>query len=256
MMTKASEGLSNSAPQPDFFEARIQPLTKKFLTTGKRRQVYVWDLIRMGTLAVWPYYWLRAGMGKYAGARINVAAGASRLPGWLNIDANPLRSPHIWADMRNRWPFRNASIAAIVTSHFLEHLFDNELDRVLREMYRVLRPGSYLRISVPSLDKAVAQYVNATDGTELAERGQRFQLTCHWYGAHHQVFDFERLRGLLAGVGFKDLQQPPFPQSGFCSLAEVIEIDRHPDESLFIECQKPSTLVSKQAFQSSCGKLR
>jgi hypothetical protein len=70
------------------------------------------------------------------------------------------------------------------------------------------------------------------------------------------VFDFERLRGLLAGVGFKDLQQPPFPQSGFCSLAEVIEIDRHPDESLFIECQKPSTLVSKQAFQSSCGKLR
>jgi SAM-dependent methyltransferase len=158
--------------------------------------------------------------------------------------------------MRNRWPFRNASIAAIVTSHFLEHLFDNELDRVLREMYRVLRPGSYLRISVPSLDKAVAQYVNATDGTELAERGQRFQLTCHWYGAHHQVFDFERLRGLLAGVGFKDLQQPPFPQSGFCSLAEVIEIDRHPDESLFIECQKPSTLVSKQAFQSSCGKLR
>lgn len=239
-MKETMQEPSQGAAPPDFFEARIQPFTKRFLTTGKRRQVYVWDLVRLGTLVVWPYYRVRASVGRYDGAKVNGGAGASRLPGWLNIDANPLRSPQIWADMRNRWPFREASIAAIVSSHFLEHLFDNELDHVLREMYRVLRPGGYLRTSVPSLEKATAQYVNAADGTGLAERGQRFQLACHWYGAHHQVFDFERLRGLLAGVGFKDFQQPPFPQSGFCSVAEAIEIDRHADESLFIECRKPA----------------
>jgi predicted SAM-dependent methyltransferase len=237
-MKEMMQELSPAAAPPDFFEARIQPFTKRFLTTGRRRQVYVWDLLRLGTLVVWPYYRLRASVGRYDGAKVNAGAGASRLPGWLNIDANPLRSPHIWADLRNRWPFREASIASIVSSHFLEHLFDNELERVLREMYRVLRPGGNLRISVPSLEKAISDYLDESDIAGPATRGHRFNLTCHWYGAHHQVFDMGRLRDLLAQAGFASFSVPQFPHSSFCSAAEVIEIDRHPDESLFLECKK------------------
>jgi len=237
-MKEAMQELSHRIGPPDFFEACIQPFTKRFLTIGRRRQVYVWDLVRLGTVVVWPYYRLRASVGTYEGAKVNAGAGASRLAGWLNIDANPLRLPHIWADLRNRWPFHEASIASIVSSHFLEHLFDNELEHVLGEMYRVLRPGGNLRISVPSLEKAISQYLDGTDSAAYASKGHRFNLTCHWYGAHHQVFDVGRLRDLLAQAGFTRFYEAPFPESSFCSPAEVIEIDRHPDESLFVECQK------------------
>jgi predicted SAM-dependent methyltransferase len=105
-------------------------------------------------------------------------------------------------------------------------------------MYRVLRPGGNLRISVPSLEKAISQYLDEADSAGAATRGHRFNLTCHWYGAHHQVFDIERLRRLLAQAGFTSFYEAQFPESCFCSAAEVIEIDRHPDESLFIECKK------------------
>jgi len=237
-MKEMMQELLHTAAPPDFFEARIQPFTKRFLTTGKRRQVYVWDLLRLGTLVVWPYYRVQASAGRYDGAKVNAGAGPSRLPGWLNVDANPLRLPHIWADLRNQWPFRAASVDSLVSSHFLEHLFDNELQRVLGEMYRVLRAGGNLRISVPSLEKAIARYLDESDSAGCATRGHRFNLTCHWYGAHHQVFDIRRLRDLLDQAGFTSFSEPPFPQSSFCSAAEVIEIDRHPDQSLFIECRK------------------
>jgi predicted SAM-dependent methyltransferase len=163
------------------------------------------------------------------------------MKGWVNADANPLRRPHVWMDARNRWPFKADSIAGVATSHFLEHLFDDELGSVLKSVYRILRPGGFFRISVPSLEKAVEEYVaSGRNGTQgLEERGEKFHLTCHWYGAHHQVFDFGRMRKQLLLTGFVDVQQHDFPESTFCTRGEVEEIDRHPDESLFVECVKP-----------------
>ncbi len=203
--------------------------------------MYVWAAARVATLFVWPYFRIKAAMGAFDESKVNLGAGASRLEGWVNTDANPLRKPHVWMDVRNPWPFRAHSLAGVATSHFLEHLFDDELSSVLQNVYRILRPGGFFRISVPSLEKAVEEYVaSGRNGAQgLEERGQKFHLICHWHGAHHQVFDFGRLRKLLLLAGFVDIKKYEFPESGFCTCEEVEEIDRHPDESLFVECIKP-----------------
>jgi predicted SAM-dependent methyltransferase len=144
-------------------------------------------------------------------------------------------------DARRPWPFKTASLGGIATSHLLEHLFDEELAFVLKEAQRTLKPGGFLRVSVPDLDKAVREYSAAgpAPDPEPEARAERFQQICHWYGAHHQVFNFARLRRLLVTGAFLDVRQLPFPKSDFLSEQEAAEIDRHWEESLFVECTKP-----------------
>jgi predicted SAM-dependent methyltransferase len=131
----------------------------------------------------------------------------------------------------------------------LEHLFDTELSYVLKEAYRVLRPGGFFRVSVPDLDKAIADYLaeNPEGDQELEKRAEKFQELSHYYGGHHQVFNFARLRKLLLNSGFLAVKRLPFPQSDFLAEPEVIEIDLHPQESLFVECRKPGGSTAKDS---------
>jgi len=133
-------------------------------------------------LFVWPYYRLKSALGAYNGAKVNLGAGPSKLKGWISVDGNPFRLPNVLMDIRNPWPFRSNSLAGTVTSHLMEHLFNHELNYVLKEMYRVLIPGGFLRISVPSLEQAVDNYLNSKDEEE---KGEQFHQVCHWHGAHH-----------------------------------------------------------------------
>jgi hypothetical protein len=55
--------------------------------------------------------------------------------------------------------------------------------------------------------------------------------------------DFGRLRKLLLCAGFVNVTTSNFPESRFCSREQVAEIDRHPQESLLVECiKRPSAL--------------
>lgn len=233
-------------PLTDDYELRWQPLIKRLLTGGKRRQVYVADAVRLGALFAWPLHRLRTARAKFVGAKVNLGAGATRIPGWIHVDVNPLRRPDVWMDVRTRWPFRSASLAGIATSHLLEHLFDDELAFVLREACRVLRPAGFLHISVPDLDKAITLYLNGSplSASDSDARGEQFHRTCHWFGAHHQVFNFGRLRTLLAHTGFEHIRQCDSRNSGFLSSEEITSIDLHPDESLFVECLRPTSAGS------------
>lgn len=246
-------------PLTDTYELRWQPLVKRLLTGGTRRQVYVADAVRFGAFLAWPVQRLRTALPNFHGARVNLGAGATHLPGWIHVDANPLRRPDVWMDVRTRWPFRSASLSGIATSHLLEHLFDVELDFALREALRVLQPGGFFRISVPDLDKAVSQYLRSSTLTtaDSEARGEQFHRVCHWFGAHHQVFNFGRLRSLLLRAGFSNVQRWDSLQSHFLSPEEIRAIDLHPDESLFVECvhPSPSTRSIARAASMPCTDL-
>jgi len=75
--------------------------------------------------------------------RVNLGSGRTKREGYLNVD---LRGGDLLAD-GYRLPFRNGSVDEVFTSHFLEHLLD--LDRGMREIHRILRPGGRLVAIVP-----------------------------------------------------------------------------------------------------------
>lgn len=83
--------------------------------------------------------------------RLNLGCGFNPLPGYVNADKLAACDPDLVVDLEQPWPWPDNSADEIVMNHVLEHLGrtpEQFLD-VIREGYRVLKPGGAWRIVVP-----------------------------------------------------------------------------------------------------------
>lgn len=77
---------------------------------------------------------------------------------WIEtrLDIDPLTRPDIVSSMTDMPMIPANSHDAVFSSHNLEHLFPHELSAALLEFRRVLRPGGFLLVIVPDIEKAAA----------------------------------------------------------------------------------------------------
>ncbi len=87
---------------------------------------------------------------------LDLGSGGPGRPGAVGIDLAP--GADIVLDLRCGLPLPDASVAAIFSDHFLEHLRLAEVAALLRECHRVLQPGGRLRFSVPHIDPFLGAY--------------------------------------------------------------------------------------------------
>ena len=80
------------------------------------------------------------------------------LRGWVNIDANMFTGKcDVWADLRNRLPFKGESVSCMYSHHVIEHLPDI-LDH-FNDVYRCLKPGGVYRVGGPNGDSAIQKFI-------------------------------------------------------------------------------------------------
>ncbi len=125
--------------------------------------------------------------------KLHLGASNCSVPGWVNTDI----TPHIWIakipfaasilrflgpvtqeryeqhrrgafknlkhmDLTKPLPFADESVSAVFSSHVFEHLFFDEVDRLVGEIQRVLVPGGVCRVVVPDIEKIMPLKVVAT----------------------------------------------------------------------------------------------
>lgn len=78
---------------------------------------------------------------------LNLGGRFDNIPGYENVD---VKDAHVICDLDQFWPFENGSVGVIRAWDTLEHLIDPV--HTMKEMYRVLAPGGYAFIQVPSTD--------------------------------------------------------------------------------------------------------
>ncbi len=73
--------------------------------------------------------------------------------GYENYIAVDIKAPDIeWAvrhDLRTPIPLPDGSVDRILSEDFLEHVTKEDIEKIIRECFRLLKPGGFLRIGVP-----------------------------------------------------------------------------------------------------------
>jgi len=133
--------------------------------------------------------------------KLHIGCGKKYIPGFIHIDAR--KFPHVdyvsSADKLDM--FDDNSVDLIYSCHLLEHFGRHQVEDVLKEWNRVLKPGGILRLAVPDFDAVVEVYQKNRDLEEiygLVMGGQDYE-----YNFHKSIFNFNNLSKMLKKVGFK-----------------------------------------------------
>lgn len=200
--------------------------------------------------------------------KLNLGCGLAVAPGWVNIDGSPnaliaglppffhhlayrltganryyseeeyclLLGGHefVHHDLAYGIPLGDASTDYIFSSHFLEHLFRYEGERLLRECYRVLRPGGIVRIAIPDLEYALSLYVRGEKEKMLMNYFFVEDMESH-YARHKYMYDYSMLEKQLADIGFLEVRRCQYRKG---RVPDIGILDNRPEESLFVEAIK------------------
>lgn len=133
--------------------------------------------------------------------KLHIGCGKRYIPGFIHIDIR--KFPHIdyVASVDKLNMFKDKSVDLIYSCCLLEHFKRYETENVLKEWYRVLKPGGILRLSVPDFEKLIEVYLKYHDLKLVL--GALVGRQDYPENTHYMVFDFEILSELLKKVGFK-----------------------------------------------------
>lgn len=189
---------------------------------------------------------------------LHLGCGSKIFDGWTNVDMNP--KGDVTLDLREGLPFRDASAQLIYSEHTFEHFYrEHDGPFLLRECYRCLRPGGWIRITVPDGAAFIAYYVGNLDADtsdDLRRTHARFHGTrmdvvnsgFRWKHQHFYMYDEETLRQLLEEVGFTEVERRDFRQSGLDELGRLDAEDRR-FGTLYMEARKPPAEPGESAAE-------
>lgn len=137
---------------------------------------------------------------------INIGCGSKNYPGFINVDA--VGAPHIdvRTDNLTILPFDNNHADLVYMCHVLEHVKREEVPKVFREMYRILKKDGIFRVSVPGFDELVGFY-NKSDRNIHSIELQLMGGQNHDYNFHYSVFNEASFIEFFIDAGFREVRK-------------------------------------------------
>jgi predicted SAM-dependent methyltransferase len=158
------------------------------------------------------------------GIRLNLGGRGTKIKGFQTVDLSEEHDVQIKSDVSNLWMFRDESVDEIYASQILEHFPHVRTESVLKEWYRVLKPGAKITIGVPDFHRTIELYLKiglVPWVTNFLYGDQGYPLAYHY-----APFTFASLAGILSKVGFvkiKRLSQMPYGISDCSSLISTVD---------------------------------
>lgn len=170
--------------------------------------------------------------------------GDTKYDNWVGIDCFFGKNVDLKLDLRRTLPFKNDSVALCYSEHFLEHLYYDEAQRHLSEVYRVLKPDGVYRVVVPHARMFMKKYLeNDMEFFKLAHPWEDRPLVAlyhivNWGGDHRGIYDMELISYFARRAGFSGVNE----SAPNASEIEELRTDRSEPqrvaESLYVELKK------------------
>ena len=97
----------------------------------------------------------------YSNRCLEIGPGLERIPGFETLDIKPSSNVDYVFDCTKKLPFKDQTFKIIYASHVLEHIPWYQLEKVLKEWLRILKPGGCLELWVPDAVKICKAFVDA-----------------------------------------------------------------------------------------------
>lgn len=158
--------------------------------------------------------------------KLQIGSGPNPLAGWLNTDLLPDTYPEhrdeiVFLDAARSFPFDDMTFDYVFSEHQIEHIPEPAAHSMIKECFRILRPGGRLRIATPDLTAILGLYEEPLDETEqhyvewvmtrfrpnVGSGNKRCYVINHMFTDHkHEfIYDFETLSAILAAAGFAEI---------------------------------------------------
>lgn len=153
------------------------------------------------------------------GLKVNLGCGWVPFPGWINMDCYPppkeesKKCEVLVLDMRKKLPFKDNSVVAIYSEHFMEHFpFRIVRDFLIPECFRSLLPGGFIRMGVPDGEVFIKRYRlrNANDHSNAAANPMPEMMNINNIahgGGHFYLYDYDVLEKIFKEAGFRNLRK-------------------------------------------------
>ncbi len=192
--------------------------------------------------------------------KLHIGAGSNILPGWLNTDRSSSLPRVLFLDAANPFPFRDATFDYIYSEHLIEHLTYKQGQLMLRECFRVLKPGGSIRTATPDLETLIGLYTPQKSSVqqryihwvvdkfypEIGIYQESVVINSSFRNFGHQfLYDFALLRTALEKAGFVAITRYNVGESddevfrGIESHAAAGDEEMNRFETMVVEARRP-----------------
>jgi predicted SAM-dependent methyltransferase len=132
--------------------------------------------------------------------------------GFLNVDIRPLPNVDIVADVAKGLNFADHIVDEILSCGTLEHFYIPTVLEILKEMWRVLKPGGKLTVGVPNLKAILYAYQQGEMDFQLFNQYVygSVQKDVNPYNVHRSLWDAERMINAMTKAGFTNVAEQPY----------------------------------------------
>ncbi len=181
---------------------------------------------------------------------LDIGSGNNFRQNWIHADFFQLPRLKFWKKYPNRnrpeleldlrYPINcpDNIVDGIYSGHTLEHLYPNEAEALLKEIFRILRPSSWLRINVPDIEIAVNFYVGKNNIFQDCTGCEIISDFCQNWG-HRSAWDETLLKKKLQLIGFINVKKVEFGKGG-TDKRLIKEEKVRENVTLVMEAQKPA----------------
>ena len=139
--------------------------------------------------------------------KLDLGAGEFHKPGYIAVDLRPLPHVKVVCDIRCL-PYPDESVDAINAGEVLEHFSRAEIEPLLKEWIRVLKPGGEFTVRVPDFGEACRLYAQGQASCGLVNLWI-FGAQSHPLDFHKVGFDLVDLTIYLQRAGFIRIERLP-----------------------------------------------
>lgn len=169
--------------------------------------------------------------------RLNLCCGDNKIPGFRNVDINPLVKPDESWNVLKPWPVEEGTVDEIVLYHAIEHIPKSLHDFIFISAFRVLKVGGIFRFSYPEFEKIIKKWLEDPANREWWEAtiyGRQRDM----YDYHVAAMNTQEVIGLLESCGFGNIRWKPEDPEDFNTVIQAMKMDLPSyEEELMLSCQ-------------------